>query len=324
MFADQKIIKEILKYKNKQRILRQLRKVLPVILIILTTFVGIAKCENTDEAIPLQDISSKIISDTQNAEIVPVVASQMEHNLEQNLQGKEKQIKFDAIQGKTSLFARGLSYIKNVIYKFVPHNRETMPLGFWKGLFMMSCVALVLSFKNFVTLFLIAVLYWMGLLYLPESCIWLKSYTSLLVLFIIAVVEIFYSIVGSSIKIFMNSFSSLDKDFRDSQLFMSLLFVVPIMFFLGNKIMSDTFSLVRWGICAFLVYCVIKIREILNYWAILKMCMEIAISWWLEPILLFVFLVASCLWLPIVGFLGFLVLLGFLFIIEAFKEILNN
>ena len=119
MFADQKIIKEILKYKNKQRILRQLRKVLPVILIILTTFVGIAKCENTDEAIPLQDISSKIISDTQNAEIVPVVASQMEHNLEQNLQGKEKQIKFDAIQGKTSLFARGLSYIKNVIYKFV-------------------------------------------------------------------------------------------------------------------------------------------------------------------------------------------------------------
>lgn len=189
---------------------------------------------------------------------------------------------------------------------------------------MMCCITLVLSFKNFVTLFLVAVLYWMGLLYLPESCAWFKSYTCLFVLFILSGIEIACSIVGSLSKIIMNEIAKADKDFKESQLLQSLLFLVPIMFFLGNKIMSETFFLIRWGICMYLIYCVIKIREILNYWDIFKLFMNIAVSWWLEPILLCVFLVASCLWLPVIGFWGFLVILGSPFITDGLKEILNN
>lgn len=323
MFDTPKIVTGIEGCKNKQSISQQLCRGLLVVFVILITFIGISEGESMEEPVSSQEISSNIIVNTQTAENSLVASNEIEQNLEQNLLEKEKQAISGTLQDKESFFAKGLSYIKGVMHKLVPYHKRTVPLGFWKGFFMMCCVALALSFKNFVTLFLVAVLYWMGLLYLPESCAWFKSYTCLFVLFILSGIEIACSIVGSLIKIIMNEIAKADKDFKESQLLQSLLFLVPIMFFLGNKIMSETFFLVRWGICAGLIYFVLEVRKVLNFWGILKLICEVSFSWWLEPILLLVFLVATCLWLPVVGVWGSLVLLGAPLIVKGIEETLK-
>ena len=298
----------VVEHNSKQSFSQQLRKILLVVFIILTTFVGIIHCENANEVTPASTLPSDATSVSQSTENVSMpTANPIEQDLEQNLPGKAPQA--NSVQEKNTFLSRILSYVKDTVYKFIP-SKKVVPLGFWKGLFMMCCIALALSFKNFVTLFLVAVLYWMGLLYFPESCAWFKSYTCLSMLFILSGIEIAFSIVGSLIKIIMNEIAKVNKDFKESQLFMSLLLLVPIIFFLGNKIMSETFFLLRWGICAGLIYFVLEVRKILNYWAILKVICEVAFAWWLEPILLFVFLVAGCIWLPVVGVLSFLILLG--------------
>lgn len=298
----------VVEHNSKQSFSQQLRKILLVVFIILTTFVGIIHCENANGVTPSSTLPSDATSVSQSTENVSIpAANPIEQDLEQNLPGKAPQA--NPVQEKKTFLSKGLSYAKDTVYKFAP-SKKVVPLGFWKGLFMMCCVALALSFKNFVTLFLVAVLYWMGLLYLPESCAWFKSYTCLFVLFILAGIEIFCSIVTSLIKIIMNEIAKVNKDFKESQLLISLLFIVPIIFFLGNKIMSETFFLLRWGICAGLIYFILEVRILLNYWAILKLICEVSLSWWLEPILLFVFLIAACIWLPVVGVLSFFMLLG--------------
>lgn len=171
------------------------------------------------------------------------------------------------------------------------------PLGVWAGIFMMCALALAIAFKSFVSLFITATLYWMGFLYFPDAVSWLKSPYFLGILFILAVVEILFDIVTGLAKSVLNLFA--DNSTKRIALATDLFILIPLIFFLGHYIMSETFFLIRWGICGILIHRILKLRAVFDMWEVLKLISETAFSWWLEPCLLFGFLLLCCFYAPV-------------------------